>query len=273
MKVLWGRGHSPVSNFFCRTIQWHIDRRDWWVFPAPDWNIPSWRSEITTECQSQWPERDWLGGKDSQKGALAKGAGKIQPPTLLFHLQNFSQASVLFWGSAETAASIFPSTYGRKERVWIWVERGGGQCDLSRRFKGKKMGTRKKKKKENGDKEGSGRTTSLTLLFLEIILPTSKPELWAETNFPLAPWKNLTLWCRSSSGSTKEFVLLKDGTAWIATRPASEHVRAAFPLGALTQNHTGSYHCHSWEEMAVSEPSEALELVGTGKKSLRALPV
>ncbi|XP_004685863.1 PREDICTED: immunoglobulin superfamily member 1 isoform X2 [Condylura cristata] len=97
----------------------------------------------------------------------------------------------------------------------------------------------------------------------EIIMPTPKPELWAETDFPLAPWKNLTLWCRSPSGSTKEFVLLKDGTGWIATRPASEQVRAAFPLGALTQSHTGSYHCHSWEEMAVSEPSEALELVGT----------
>ncbi|EPY73414.1 immunoglobulin superfamily member 1 isoform 3 precursor [Camelus ferus] len=97
----------------------------------------------------------------------------------------------------------------------------------------------------------------------EIIMPTPKPELWAETNFPLAPWKNLTLWCRSPSGSTKEFVLLKDGTGWIATRPASEQVRAAFPLGALPRSHTGSYHCHSWEEMAVSEPSEALELVGT----------
>uniref|UniRef100_Q7TQA1-2 Isoform 2 of Immunoglobulin superfamily member 1 n=1 Tax=Mus musculus TaxID=10090 RepID=Q7TQA1-2 len=98
---------------------------------------------------------------------------------------------------------------------------------------------------------------------IEIVMPTPKPELWAETNFPLAPWKNLTLWCRSPSGSTKEFVLLKDGTGWIATRPASEQVRAAFPLGALTHSHTGSYHCHSWEEMAVSEPSEALELVGT----------
>ncbi|KAM4818601.1 immunoglobulin superfamily member 1 [Thomomys bottae] len=96
----------------------------------------------------------------------------------------------------------------------------------------------------------------------EIITPTPKPELWAETDFPLAPWKNLTLWCRSPSGSTKEFVLLKDGTGWIATRPASEQVRAAFPLGALTPSHTGSYHCHSWEEMAVSEPSEALELMG-----------
>ncbi|ERE65269.1 immunoglobulin superfamily member 1 [Cricetulus griseus] len=103
----------------------------------------------------------------------------------------------------------------------------------------------------------------MALLCCEIIMPTPKPELWAETNFPLAPWTNLTLWCRSPSGSTKEFVLLKDGTGWIATRPASEEVRAAFPLGALTHSHTGSYHCHSWEEMAVSEPSEALELVGT----------
>ena len=124
------------------------------------------------------------------------------------------------------------------------------------------------KGKERGRGRG-GRMASLTLLFLEIIMPTPKPELWAETNFPLAPWKNLTLWCRSPSGSTKEFVLLKDGTGWIATRPASEQVRAAFPLGALTQTHTGSYHCHSWEEMAVSEPSEALELVGTGKKRPR----
>uniref|UniRef100_A0A7N9D6L9 Immunoglobulin superfamily member 1 n=1 Tax=Macaca fascicularis TaxID=9541 RepID=A0A7N9D6L9_MACFA len=115
-----------------------------------------------------------------------------------------------------------------------------------------------------------GTAQGVTMLFIvtallscEIVMPTPKPELWAETNFPLAPWKNLTLWCRSPSGSTKEFVLLKDGTGWIATRPASEQVRAAFPLGALTQSHTGSYHCHSWEEMAVSEPSEALELLGT----------
>ncbi|MEJ1286002.1 immunoglobulin superfamily member 1 [Cricetulus griseus] len=76
-------------------------------------------------------------------------------------------------------------------------------------------------------------------------------------------WKCRRFRFRSPSGSTKEFVLLKDGTGWIATRPASEEVRAAFPLGALTHSHTGSYHCHSWEEMAVSEPSEALELVGT----------
>lgn len=127
-------------------------------------------------------------------------------------------------------------------------------------------------RERKGGRGNTKRMASLTLLFLEIIMPTPKPELWAETNFPLAPWKNLTLWCRSPSGSTKEFVLLKDGTGWIATRPASEQVRAAFPLGALTHSHTGSYHCHSWEEMAVSEPSEALELVGTGKRKQWILP-
>lgn len=127
-------------------------------------------------------------------------------------------------------------------------------------------------RERKGGRRNTKRMALLTLLFLEIIMPTPKPELWAETNFPQAPWKNVTLWCRSPSGSTKEFVLLKDGTGWIATRPASEQVRAAFPLGALTQSHTGSYHCHSWEEMAVSEPSEALELVGTGKRKLRVLP-
>lgn len=138
---------------------------------------------------------------------------------------------------------------GKGRVIWVWTSR-----------------------ERKGGRGNTKRMALLTLLFLEIVMPTPKPELWAETNFPLAPWKNLTLWCRSPSGSTKEFVLLKDGTGWIATRPASEQVRAAFPLGALTHSHTGSYHCHSWEEMAVSEPSEALELVGTGKRKQRIIP-
>lgn len=29
VKSQWGRGLSPGSNFFCRTVQWGIDRRDW----------------------------------------------------------------------------------------------------------------------------------------------------------------------------------------------------------------------------------------------------
>lgn len=202
-----------------------------------------------------------MGGKDSQEGALAKTAGKIQPPTLISackispKLLHFPEAQLrhklpLSPAPAEGRKQFGFGLKGEVDIV-IWV--GGSRA-----------------KKQGGER--GGKMALLTLLFLEIIMPTPKPELWAETNFPLAPWKNLTLWCRSPSGSTKEFVLLKDGTGWIATRPASEQVRAAFPLGALTQSHTGSYHCHSWEEMAVSEPSEALELVGTGKKRQRFLP-
>lgn len=46
-------------------------------FPAPDWDIPLWRSEITTECQCQCPGSDWLGGKDSRQWVLVKATGKI----------------------------------------------------------------------------------------------------------------------------------------------------------------------------------------------------
>ncbi|XP_012411925.1 immunoglobulin superfamily member 1 [Trichechus manatus latirostris] len=92
------------------------------------------------------------------------------------------------------------------------------------------------------------------------------PDIWSHRSEPLKLMGPAA--CCLAVGSAVDKAEMpetqnQDGTGWIATRPASELVRAAFPLGALTQNHVGSYHCHSWEEMAVSEPSEALELVGT----------
>lgn len=68
--------------------------------PAPDWDIPLWRSEITTECQCQCPGSDWLGGKDSQEGALVKATGSTQPPTVFlpvkisFRLLHFCEAQL-----------------------------------------------------------------------------------------------------------------------------------------------------------------------------------
>ncbi|DAA13385.1 immunoglobulin superfamily member 1 isoform 1 precursor [Bos taurus] len=93
----------------------------------------------------------------------------------------------------------------------------------------------------------------------------SQPELWIESNYPQAPWENITLWCKSPSQISSKFLLLKDKTQMTWIRPSRKTFQVSFPIGALTQANTGLYRCCYWKETGWSEPSKVLELEAPGQ--------
>nr|XP_008531883.1 PREDICTED: immunoglobulin superfamily member 1 [Equus przewalskii] len=93
----------------------------------------------------------------------------------------------------------------------------------------------------------------------------SQPELWIETNYPQAPWENITLWCKSPSRISSKFLLLKDKTQMTWIRPSYKTFQVSFPIGALTESNTGLYRCCYWKETGWSEPSKVLELKAPGQ--------
>ncbi|KAF7475805.1 Hypothetical predicted protein [Marmota monax] len=92
-----------------------------------------------------------------------------------------------------------------------------------------------------------------------------QPELWIESNYPQAPWENITLWCRSPSRISSKFLLLKDKTQMTWIRPSYKTFQVSFFLGALTESNTGLYRCCYWKETGWSKPSKVLELEAPGQ--------
>jgi hypothetical protein len=93
----------------------------------------------------------------------------------------------------------------------------------------------------------------------------TQPELWIESNYPQAPWENITLWCRSPSRISSKFLLLKDKSQMTWIRPSHKTFEVSFFLGALTESNTGLYRCCYWKEPGWSKPSKVLELEAPGK--------
>lgn len=56
--VLLRRGQSLTRAYFAGLCNGALAEEIGEFFPAPDWDIPFWRSEITTECQCQYPGSD-----------------------------------------------------------------------------------------------------------------------------------------------------------------------------------------------------------------------
>ncbi|XP_010828881.1 PREDICTED: immunoglobulin superfamily member 1, partial [Bison bison bison] len=104
----------------------------------------------------------------------------------------------------------------------------------------------------------------LSLGVTPMVMP-SQPELWIESNYPQAPWENITLWCKSPSQISSKFLLLKDKTQMTWIRPSRKTFQVSFPIGALTQANTGLYRCCYWKETGWSEPSKVLELEAPGQ--------
>ncbi|XP_060230467.1 immunoglobulin superfamily member 1 isoform X3 [Meriones unguiculatus] len=93
----------------------------------------------------------------------------------------------------------------------------------------------------------------------------SQPELWIESNYPQAPWENITLWCRSPSRVSSKFLLLKDNTQMTWIRPSYKTFQVSFFIGALSESKTGLYRCCYWKEKGWSKPSKILELEAPGQ--------
>lgn len=92
-----------------------------------------------------------------------------------------------------------------------------------------------------------------------------QPELWIESNHPHAPWKNITLWCRSPSRVSSKFLLTKDNTQMTWIRPSFKTFQVSFFIGALSEATTGLYRCSYWKEKGWSKPSRILELEAPGE--------
>ncbi|XP_058386671.1 alpha-1B-glycoprotein [Diceros bicornis minor] len=88
-----------------------------------------------------------------------------------------------------------------------------------------------------------------------------RPHLWAEADWQLEPWTNLTLTCQARLW-TQDFQLFKDGVAQEPVHlgsPTNEH---RFPLGALTSDTQGLYRCRSGMDSGWTVLGNLVEVTG-----------
>ena len=80
----------------------------------------------------------------------------------------------------------------------------------------------------------------------------------------------MTIWCQGALWA-QEFHLVKEGRQipWYQLRPLEDRVTAKFSIQYMTQVYAGRYRCYYISPIGESQPSDALELVVTGERTLR----
>uniref|UniRef100_A0A8D1MY74 Ig-like domain-containing protein n=1 Tax=Sus scrofa TaxID=9823 RepID=A0A8D1MY74_PIG len=97
-----------------------------------------------------------------------------------------------------------------------------------------------------------------------------KPILWPEPD-PLVTWGSpVTIWCQGTLGA-QECHLYAEGRPALGDRlsPLEAGDKAKFFIQYMTQDYAGRYQCYCHSPTGRSEPSNALELVVTGERTLR----
>ena len=115
---------------------------------------------------------------------------------------------------------------------------------------------------------GVWRSCDLVSLVLPGTLP--KPTLWAELGPVVTRGSPVTIWCQGTLGDQK-FHLVKEGrqTPWDRLSPLEAGDKAKFSIPYMTQDYAGRYRCYYISPTGRSEPSDTLELVVTGERTLR----
>ena len=80
----------------------------------------------------------------------------------------------------------------------------------------------------------------------------------------------MTIWCQGTLGA-QEFLLYTEGspTPWYRLSPLEAGDKAKFSIPYMTQVYAGRYRCYYISPSGRSEPSDTLELVVTGERTLR----
>uniref|UniRef100_A0A8D1VEB8 Immunoglobulin domain-containing protein n=1 Tax=Sus scrofa TaxID=9823 RepID=A0A8D1VEB8_PIG len=115
---------------------------------------------------------------------------------------------------------------------------------------------------------GVGRSCDLVSQVFPGTLP--KPILWPEPD-PLVTWGSpVTIWCQGTLGA-QECHLYAEGRPALGDRlsPLEAGDKAKFFIQYMTQDYAGRYQCYCHSPTGRSEPSDALELVVTGERTLR----
>ena len=115
---------------------------------------------------------------------------------------------------------------------------------------------------------GVGRPCDLVSQVFPGTLP--KPILWPEPD-PLVTWGSpVTIWCQGTLGA-QECHLYAEGRPALGDRlsPLEAGDKVKFFIPYVTQDYAARYQCYCHGPTGRSEPSDALELVVTGERTLR----
>ncbi|OBS79868.1 hypothetical protein A6R68_21930 [Neotoma lepida] len=112
--------------------------------------------------------------------------------------------------------------------------------------------------------------------FLELVVTGKlrKPMIWAHPSSVITLRSPVTIWCEVPL-ETLMYVIYKEGSpeSWDQKIQIDHNNKAKLTIPSVTQLQAGRYHCYSYTSAGWSERSDTLELVVTGKRTLRNLSI